>query len=228
MASTGSTAPPRVELTADGIAAVTAAAGRLTGLSIRGARLLKFTNNAVVLLPTAGVVLRVAGSEEVRARVPVVVTAARWLQAVGLPAVRLHPAVPEALDVGGHLVTVWQAVPAGGTQADAADLAGMLRGLHAVDEAPPAELPAWNVAGFLRRRLGEAAGVSDNDLAFLHEELTAVDGEITALLSTWKPEDADDTSPLSPHPIQCSTRRHQTLAGCDVGDRRESSQQQDA
>ena len=181
VARTGSVSPARVDLTADGIAAVTAAAGRLTGLSIRGARLLKFTNNAVVLLPTAGAVLRIAGSEEVRARVPVVVAAARWLEALGLPAVRLHPAAPQALDVGGHLVTVWQAVEASASPADAADLAGILRGLHTVDAAPPAELPAWNVAGSIRRRLGEAAGVGADDLAFLHEELAAVEGMLEGL-----------------------------------------------
>jgi hypothetical protein len=181
VARTGSVAHARVELTADGIAAVAAATGRLTGLSIRGARLLKFTNNAVVLLPIAGAVLRIAGSEGVRARVPVVVAAARWLEALGLPAVRLHPAVPDAVDVGGHLVTVWQAVDAGAAPADAAGLAGILRVLHAVDAAPPAELPAWNVAGFIRRRLGEAAAVGDDDLAFLHEELAAVESLLEGL-----------------------------------------------
>ena len=175
VARTPSTVPPRVELTAEGIAAVTVAAGRLIGLSIKGARLLKFTNNAVVLLPSAGAVLRIAGSEQVRVRVPVVVAAARWLEALGLPAVRLHPAVQQAVDVGGHLVTVWQAVEPGGASAGATDLAGILRGLHTVDVLPPPELPAWNVAGFIRRRLGEAAGVGDDDLAFLQEELAAVE-----------------------------------------------------
>jgi Phosphotransferase enzyme family len=181
VAPTGPLAHVRVELTPDGIAAVTAAAGRVTGLSIRGARLLKFTNNAVVLLPTAGAVLRIAGSDEIRARVPLVVAAARWLEALGLPAVRLHPAVPQPLDVGGHLVTVWQAVEARPALAEAADLARILRALHTVDAPRPAELPAWNVAGFIRRRLGEAVGVSEDDLAFLREELAAVDGLLVEL-----------------------------------------------
>jgi Phosphotransferase enzyme family len=179
----------RVELTAEGIAAVTAAAGRRVGLSIRGARLLKFTNNAVVLLPAAGAVLRIAGSEEVRARVPVVVAAACWLEAVGLPAVRLHPAVPRALDVGGHLVTVWQAVASGAGSATATGLAGILRTLHTVDAAPPPALPPWNVAGFVGRRLGEAVGVSEGDLAFLREELAAVVDLLEGL---------DDVEPLVP------------------------------
>jgi hypothetical protein len=186
---TGSVPTPCVELTHEGIAAVTAGAGRLTGLSIRGARLVKFTNNAVVLLPAAGAVLRIAGSGEMRARVPLVIAAARWFEALGLPAVRLHPVAPQPLDVGGHLVTVWQAVEARGVPAGAADLAGMLRMLHAATAAPPAELPPWNVAGFIRRRLGEAVGVGAGDLAFLHEELTVVEELLDGL---------GDVEPLMP------------------------------
>jgi Phosphotransferase enzyme family len=184
-----SAAPVRVELTPEGIAAVTAAAASMARLSMRGARLLKFTNNAVVLLPAAGAVLRIAGSEEVRARVPVVVAAARWLEDLGLPAVRLYPAVQQPLEIGGHLVTVWQAVEPGVTAADATGLAGILRALHAVDTAPPAELPTWNVAGFLRRRLGEAVGVADADLAFLRGELDAIEDLLQALV---------DVEPLVP------------------------------
>lgn len=189
---TSSRSRARVELTAEGIAAVTAGAGRLAGLPIAGARLLKFTNNAVVLLPAAAAVLRIAGSHEVRARVPAVVAAARWLEAVGLPAVRLHAAVPRALDVGGHLVTVWEAVPSTGRPADAAGLARILHALHTVDEAPPSELPAWNVAGSLRRRLGEAAGVPEADLAFLREELAAVEAQLL---------DLADVEPLIPYGV---------------------------
>ncbi|MGZ4613780.1 MAG: phosphotransferase enzyme family protein [Kineosporiaceae bacterium] len=171
----------RVQLSTDGIAAVTAAAGQATGLPTTGARLLKFTNNAVVLLPAAGAVLRIAGSNEVRARVPLVVVAARWLAALGLPAVRLHPGAPNPLEVDGHLVTVWEAVAATGAVATAGGLAGILRELHAVNDPPPRELREWNIVAVIGRRLGEADGVSDADLAFLREELAAVEGMISAL-----------------------------------------------
>ena len=169
----------RVQLSTDGIAAVTAAAGQATGLPTTGARLLKFTNNAVVLLPAAGAVLRIAGSNEVRARVPLVVVAARWLAALGLPAVRLHPGAPNPLEIDGHLVTVWEAVAATGAVATAGGLAGILRELHAVNAPPPRELPEWNIVAVIGRRLGEADGVSDADLAFLREELAAVEGMIS-------------------------------------------------
>jgi aminoglycoside phosphotransferase (APT) family kinase protein len=86
-------------------------------------------------------------------------------------------------------VTVWQAVEAATAPPDPADLAGMLRVLHTVDAAPPAELPAWNVAGFIGRRLGEAVGVEDGHLAFLREELAAVEGLLERLA---------DVEPLAP------------------------------
>ncbi|HVN11586.1 MAG TPA: aminoglycoside phosphotransferase family protein [Kineosporiaceae bacterium] len=171
----------RVQLSAEGIAALTAAAGRATGLPTTGARLLKFTNNAVVLLPRAGAVLRIAGSNEVRARVPVVVAAARWLQGLGLPAVRLHPQAPNPLAIGGHLVTVWQAVQTAAAPATASGLAEILRVLHAVGAPPPPDLPDWNVVAAIRRRLGEADGVAEGDLAFLREELAAVEAMVAAL-----------------------------------------------
>jgi len=169
-----------VVLTADGIDAVTTAVGRLTGLPTGDAELVKFTNNAVVRLPRAAAVLRIAGSEEVRAKVPVVVATARWLEALGLPAVRLLPGVPQPVEVAGHVVTLWRAVERGEAQPSAGGLAAILRRWHAVDSAPPA-LPEWNLAAFVRGRIDEAVGVPDDDLAFLREELARVEGVLAGL-----------------------------------------------
>jgi hypothetical protein len=179
----GST-PAQLELTSEGIAAVTAAACRHAGLPRAGARLLKFTNNAVVALPAAGAVLRIAGSAEVRSRVPGVVAVARWLEDLGLPAVRLLPGVPQPLEVEGHLVTVWRAVaPASGAGGEATveDLAGVLRALHGVGAPPPSAVGPWDVARGLRSRLAEAAGVSAGDAEFLACELASVEAGLAAL-----------------------------------------------
>jgi hypothetical protein len=174
-----------LELTSEGIATVTAAACRRAGLPRAGARLLKFTNNAVVALPAAGAVLRIAGSAEVRSRVPAVVAVARWLEDLRLPAVRLLPGVPQPLEVEGHLVTVWRAVePASGAvvrEATVEDLARVLRALHGVGAPPPSAVAPWNVAGALRSRLAEAAGVSGDDTEFLARELVAVEAGLAAL-----------------------------------------------
>jgi hypothetical protein len=165
-----------VALTGEGIAAVTTATGRLTGLPTADAELVKFTNNAVVRLPRAGVVLRIAGSQEVRARVPVVLATARWLEVLGLPAVRLLPGVPQPIEPAGHLVTLWQAVEQGETPVSGDALAAVLREWHAIDAPPPAELPAWNLLAFVRRRVETCVGVEDDDLVFLREELARVEG----------------------------------------------------
>jgi aminoglycoside phosphotransferase (APT) family kinase protein len=178
-------APPRPELTAEGIAAVTAGAAREAGLSTVGAHLVKFTNNAVVLLPRAGVVLRIAGSAEVRSRVPAVVATARWMAALGLPAVRLLPGVPQPLEVTGHLVTVWRAAqpPQRPQPADATieHLAAVLRELHAVDAPLPDEVGPWDPAEALRRRLAEAEHLPAEDASFLAAELEAVEAGLAGL-----------------------------------------------
>src|SRR5262249_41228869 len=88
-----------------------AAVGQQTGLDVRGAELIKFTNNAVFRMPRAGVVARIAGSRAVRQRVAKVVTVAHWLAAHDLPAVRLLPDLPQPLAVDGELVTLWHDVP---------------------------------------------------------------------------------------------------------------------
>jgi aminoglycoside phosphotransferase (APT) family kinase protein len=177
---TGAPVPP-VPLTPDGIAAVTAAAGRLTGLPTGDAELVKFTNNAVVRLPRARAVLRIAGSDEVRAKLPVVVATARWLETLGLPAVRLLPGLPQPFQAAGHLVTVWHAVELGDAPASAPGLAAILRWWHAIDVPPPTELPTWNLVAFVRRRIDEAVAVADDDLAFLRHELARVEGLVAGL-----------------------------------------------
>jgi hypothetical protein len=174
-------APGRRELTAEGIAAVACAAAHAAGLSAEGARLLKFTNNAVVALPAAQAVLRIAGSTAVRSRVPAVVAAARWFEQLALPAVRLLPGVPQPLEVEGHLVTVWRAVPAHHTAPGPEDLAGALRALHAMTAPPPPPIGRWDVVGALRRRLAEAAGVARDDVAFLAGELAAVEAALPGI-----------------------------------------------
>ncbi len=171
----------RRELTPAGIAAVARAAAHMAGLAADGARLLKFTNNAVVALPASGAVLRIAGSTEVRSRVPAVVAAARWFEQLALPAVRLLPGVPQPLDVEGHLVTAWRAVPTGSGPPGPEDLAVALRELHAVVTPPPPPIGRWDVVGALRRRLAEAAGVAPDDVAFLSDELAAVESALPGL-----------------------------------------------
>jgi phosphotransferase family enzyme len=144
-------------------------------------RLIKFTNNAVVALPGPAVVLRIAGSEIVRSRVPGVISAAQWYERHDISAVRLWPGTDQPLQVGPYLVTVWDQIIETGAQPTPADLGAVLRAIHAVHQDEPADLPLWNVAGGMRRRITSSTGLPDETLAFLQSEADDIADSLTKL-----------------------------------------------
>jgi len=156
----------------EALSAVCAAAG----LDPAGAELLRCTNNAVFELATAPVVVRIVASNALRHRVDKVARVATWLAEHGLPAVRLVPGIDQPVAAGPYLATVWEAVPRGGKQPRGRDLAKLLRRLHALPE-PSFPLPDWEPLDDVRRRIGEADGLADTDLAFLRGRCEEVSGE---------------------------------------------------
>ncbi|MBI3685782.1 MAG: aminoglycoside phosphotransferase family protein [Actinobacteria bacterium] len=136
------------------------------GLDPTGAQLIKFTNNAVFELAGAPVVIRIAGSQTARDRVPTVITVARWLAAHDMPSVRLDPRVDQPVRSGGHLATLWRQVPNIGPAPTGTDLGRILRRYHAL---PPPEqpLPTWRPLRPIRQRLTETDMLSDSDREFL-------------------------------------------------------------
>jgi aminoglycoside phosphotransferase (APT) family kinase protein len=124
------------------ITATVNAAARILDLDPAGHTVLKFTNNAVLRLPQAGVVVRIAGSAAVGERAQRVVQVARLLQRHGVPAVRLFDSAGQTDDgqpmlVRGHEVTVWHDVrPV--REPVPEDLAALLKAVHAVPMAAPA------------------------------------------------------------------------------------------
>ncbi|MGM1058234.1 aminoglycoside phosphotransferase family protein [Saccharothrix sp. Mg75] len=140
------------------------------GLDGRGARLVKFTGNAVFDLPADRVVVRIVGSMNLRHRAGKVVRVARWLAAHDVPAVRLVEDFPQPLAVGEHLATVWHAVPSGGRPVDGHDLGRVLRQVHALP-APDFELPRWAPLDDVRRRIADAEELADPDRRFLEERI---------------------------------------------------------
>lgn len=157
------------------LAGVCAAAG----LDPLGARLLRFTNNAVFLLASAPVVVRIVGSVALRHRVRKVVDVARWFAEHDVPAVRLAEGVEQPVVVGQYTATLWDEVGPHDEPARPADLARLLRAVHALP-APPG-LPAWNPLDDVRRRIGEADGVDDGELDFLRERCAEVDERLRAV-----------------------------------------------
>ncbi|HWD05083.1 MAG TPA: aminoglycoside phosphotransferase family protein [Amycolatopsis sp.] len=151
----------------------------LLGLDPAGARLLRFTNNAVYTLATAPVVVRIVGSTRLRHRVGTVVWVAEYFARHGVPAIRLLEGVGQPIVVGPHLVTAWHEVPSVGFPATTADLAGLLRRVHALP--PPEGLVAWAPFTAIRARVSDAEELSDGDRAFLLDRCAEVEGRLAEL-----------------------------------------------
>lgn len=148
------------------------------GLDHRGARLLRFTNNAVYVLAAAPVVVRIVGSHALRHRAYKVVTVARHLAEHGVPSTPLYQGVEQPIVVGEHVATVWQWVPETGT-ATPSDLASLLRQVHALPI--PSVLPAWAPLDDVRARLIDAEELDSADRRFLIDRCGEVQRELDRL-----------------------------------------------
>ncbi|MBO8192474.1 aminoglycoside phosphotransferase family protein [Streptomyces oryzae] len=127
------------------------------------AELLSLGENAVFGLD--GTVVRVGRDPQLLARAEHELRVSTWLESEGVPAVRA--AEPQARLVGDHPVTFWQRLPAAVRPAGAADLAGLLRLVHALPE-PPFALPARELLDGVERWLRLAGdAVPREDAAFL-------------------------------------------------------------
>jgi len=162
------------------------------GLDPTGARLLRFTNNAVFRLATRPVVVRIVGSRTLRHRVDKVVAVASWLAEHDVPAVRLLPGVEQPVWVGEHVATLWQAVSVVDRRLTGGDLARLLRRLHALP-APPFPLPTWDPLDDVRRRLADAEELDPDDQEFLQNRCAELEAELAGLCPSlpWGPVHGD-------------------------------------
>ncbi|MFE6780169.1 phosphotransferase enzyme family protein [Streptomyces sp. NPDC057702] len=133
------------------------------GFAPADAELLALGENAVFALgPTVVKVGRERGLWERADREPRVAT---WLAEHGVPAVR--PAEPTARLVDGHPVTVWHRLPPAVRPATPADLAGLLRRVHALPP-PPFALPRRELLDGVERWLRLAGdAIAPADAAYL-------------------------------------------------------------
>ncbi|MFD8981216.1 phosphotransferase [Streptomyces sp. NPDC059564] len=150
----------------------------LTQAGLTGpAELLSFGENAVFAL--GGLVAKVGREAGLLERAQRELAVADWLSGAGIPAVRA--AEPEPRLVDGHPVTLWHRLPDAVRAAGPADLAALLRPLHALP-APPFVLPARDLLGGVERWLrlaGEA--VDPEDAAYLRARRDAYADEVAAL-----------------------------------------------
>lgn len=151
--------------TTDKLAEALTGAAALLGLDPSGARLLRFTNNAVYQLARAPVVLRIVGSRKLRHRASRAVAVARHFERHDIPAIRLLPGVDQPISVGDHVVTAWEYVPSIGRRPTSADLGRLLRRVH---ELPaPEGVGEWDPLGDVRARIADAEELAASDRRFL-------------------------------------------------------------
>ncbi|MFK4222022.1 phosphotransferase enzyme family protein [Streptomyces sp. NPDC019890] len=128
-----------------------------------GATLLALGENAV--FGASEVVVKVGRDAELLARADRELAVGAWLAEAGVPAVR--PAEPKARLVEGHPVTVWHRLPDAVRVAEPADLARLLRLVHALP-SPPFPLPRRELLGGVERWLRLAGDAIDPaDAAYL-------------------------------------------------------------
>lgn len=145
----------------------------MLGFDPAGARLLRFTNNAVYALADEPVVVRILASAGLRHRAPKVVTVARHFRRWNVPAVRLLPGVDQPLVIDGYLVTVWERVPATGQQASPGQLARLLRQVHALPA--PEGVEQWDPLRDVRSRVADAEELAVADRRFLLRRCSEVE-----------------------------------------------------
>ncbi|WP_244177049.1 phosphotransferase enzyme family protein [Streptomyces albus] len=131
------------------------------------APLIAFGENAVLALGDEGPVVKIGRSPELLDRARRELGIAHWLAKQNLPSVR--PAEPEARLVDGHPVTYWYRLPEAVRPARAADLAELLKMVHALPD-PPFPLPRRDLLGGVERWLRLAGDAIDPaDAAYLRE-----------------------------------------------------------
>ncbi|WP_157857521.1 aminoglycoside phosphotransferase family protein [Streptomyces yerevanensis] len=142
--------------------------------------LIHVTMNALFKIPGVPVIVRIAPSASLLADTERLVQVARWLDAVGFPAVRLLPEIPQPLliDETDYIVTFWLYLPQDARPTPRAyELAGPLRQLHAL-RTPEFDLPRWEPIREMRERLADSSTLSPDDRAWLGDSVHQFDEQL--------------------------------------------------
>ncbi|WP_088999609.1 aminoglycoside phosphotransferase family protein [Micromonospora echinofusca] len=137
------------------------------GVDPDGARLVKYTMNAVFVAPPF--VIRLAAGSHAAALARRVVSVAACLERLGMPTVRLASGVAsQPIFSGDWVATVWQHVLTISDEPKPVDLAAPLRALHNLDQLDVA-LPHWSPIEKFRRRLDAAEALPPEEAAELEQ-----------------------------------------------------------
>lgn len=114
------------------------------GIAVNTVELIRIGSNAVYRLNSDSIG-RVAPDVSLWTNAKRQVQVARWLESIDYPATRVLP-VAQPVESGGRIVTLWTSACRGETYAPIADVARLIRDLHAL-AAPEIDLPALQPFG---------------------------------------------------------------------------------
>ncbi|PZF83341.1 phosphotransferase [Jiangella anatolica] len=148
--------------------AVLDAAAHIAGLAAGGATLIRDGANVMYRLP-GQVVARIGrpGREDTALRE---VRVSAWLRRNGVAAVEALDDVAQPVVIDGRPVTWWRELPPH-RPAEPAELATVLRAVHALAPPDGLALPLYEPFAHLDDRIGAAAGLADGDRAWLRGHL---------------------------------------------------------
>ncbi|MFC0599260.1 phosphotransferase family protein [Streptomyces palmae] len=138
------------------------------GLDSSDARLMRGHTNAVILLPKAFVVVKIARRGTPIGNVKRTVRFTRWLMDLGFPTAPLHP-IDQPLIIDGHAATFWTYIPQPNHPVPAERLAKPLFSLHHLPK-PEFDLPQHDNIRAIRRSINFTTSLSPATRRFLSEE----------------------------------------------------------
>ncbi|MEU2788371.1 aminoglycoside phosphotransferase family protein [Streptomyces sp. NPDC007100] len=151
------------------------------GLASDGARLIRFGENALFRLAAHPVVVRIARSHEYLGSAQGEVRVSRWLSGRGFPVTRAIEDLEQPVVVDGHPVTFWHVIEEGDRKPTYGELGAVLRDLHSLEPPVTVALSPYPVLGRTDRRIAAAAGIPEDDLAFLRKRARELRDRIAGL-----------------------------------------------
>jgi aminoglycoside phosphotransferase (APT) family kinase protein len=153
--------------------AILAAIGRRIQVPVGDARLLRLHSNAIFVLPSAGLLVRIATNPAALTGVRAAVAVTRWLAARGFPCVVPADIDDQPLVERDRAVSIWRYVPTvPDPPATGSDLGRLLRVLHAepLPPHPPGQLddPFDSVANAIEEA---PEAMSDIDRSWLSDRI---------------------------------------------------------
>ncbi|MEV0259489.1 phosphotransferase [Streptomyces sp. NPDC050732] len=141
------------------------------------ARLLRGHTNAVILLPDAAAVVKIARRGTLVTTVQRTTHFVRWLMDRGFPTVPLRPGPEQPLVVDGHAVTIWTYLPQPDRPVSAAQIAKPLFHLHNLP-TPPVELPEHDNVRAIRKSIAAITSLPAATLRFLTDRVDRLEAEL--------------------------------------------------